>query len=486
MSIEAHVILVLRLIAMLPKRVMKTGSRYCIFAFVIMLLACFSESASACTCTFSFAGSQPCKAYSGAGAVFTGLVTNISTTTLNTSDARSGYQQRLVRFDLDEAFLGVKGRTAEVITGMGGGDCGYEFKEGERYFVYAYRDTKDNTLHAGICGRTRTLTEATADLEYARRVAGGNTDSILYGVVLRYTRENYIDYGQRKGMEGIPVIAESKDKRFSLITDGEGRFQQDGIPAGTYRVRAELPDGLSKAAEQQVVIAPGRCAAAEFLTTSLGSIKGKLLDAGGEPASQIVLALIPAKTDGKEGLWRGREISARTDQEGLYSFTQIPPGQYVIAVNFQGQPGTLDPPYPRSYYPGVKSLAGAKIIDIAEGQELEVESFRLPPRLKERTIEGVVEWPDGRPATGAYISLEYTERQWMESSGSADHAGRFSIKGFEGFRYLVHADYDDNGKSMHAEPVEVFVADDNLPLRLIITRPGRSTYFRSQQNRGAP
>jgi hypothetical protein len=471
---------------MLPKRVIKTGSRWCIFAFVIMLLACFSDSAGACTCSFSFAGSQPCQAYSGAGAVFTGLVTNISTIPLDLGDGSSGYRQRLVRFELDESFHGVKGRTAEVITGMGGGDCGYDFKEGERYFVYAYRDPKDNTLHVGICGRTRSLAEATADLEYARRVARGNGDAILYGIVLRYMRDSYIDYGERKGMEGITVIAESNDKRFSLITDGEGRFQLDGIPAGTYRVRAELPDGMSKAAEQRVVIAPGRCAAAEFLTTSLGSVKGKLFDFRGEPASQIELKLIPARTEGKEELWRGRELSSRTDKEGLYSFTQIPSGQYVIAINFEGQPGSLDAPYPRSYYPGVKSLTEAKIIDIAEGQELEVESFRLPPRLKERTIEGVVEWPDGRPATGANITLEYTERRWMEVSGSADPEGRFSIKGFEGFRYLVHADYDDNGKPVHAEPVELFVTDDNLPLRLVITRPGRSTYFRSQPSKRSP
>jgi hypothetical protein len=466
---------------------MKTGSGWCIFAFAIILSACFSDSARACSCVSSYAGTQPCQAYWGAGAVFTGLVTNISTIPLDLGDGRSGYQQRLVRFELDESFLGVKGRTAEVFTGMGGGDCGYDFQEGARYFVYAYRNPKDNTLHAGICGRTRPLGEASADLEYARRIARGNGDAILYGIVLRYTRDSYIAYGQHKGMEGVPVIAESNDKQFNLVTDSEGRFQLDGIPAGTYRVRAELPDGLGKVAEQQVLIAPGRCAGAEFLTTSLGNVKGKLLDSRGEPAAQMEIKIIPAQTDAEEEeQWRGREISSRTDNEGLYSFRQIPPGKYVIAINFQGQPGSYDPPYPRAYYPGVKNLARAKVVSIAEGQELEVEDFRLPPKLKERTIEGVVEWPDGRPATGAYMSLEYTERKWMETSGSADLEGRFSIKCFEGFRYLVHADYDDNGKPMHAEPVEVFVNRDNPPLKLVITRPGRSTYFRSQPDKRAP
>jgi hypothetical protein len=481
------VILVLRLTAMLPERVMRTGSSWCIFALVIILLACFSDSARACSCTSSYAGTPPCQAYWGAGAVFTGLVTNISTIPINPGDGSSGYQQRLVRFNLEESFLGVKGQTVEVITGMGGGDCGYDFKEGERYFVYAHRDPKDNTLHVGICGRTRSLAEATVDLEYARRIAGGNRDALLYGIVLRYTRDSYRDYGQHKAMEGITVIAESYSKRFTLVTDGEGRFQLDGIPAGTYRVRAELPDNLNKAADQQVLIQPGRCAGAEFTTTSLGSVKGKLFDSSGEPASQIYIKLIPAKTtEGEKEPWRGRELSAYTDKEGIYSFTQIPPGQYVIAINYEGQPRSYEPPYPRSYYPGVKSLAQAKIIEVAEGQELEVENFRLPPRLKERTIEGVVEWPDGRPVTGASITIEYTERKWMETSGSADQEGRFSFKGFEGFRYLVHADYDDNGKPMHAEPVEVFVTDDNPPLRLLITRPGRSTYFRSQPNKRSP
>jgi hypothetical protein len=471
---------------MLPQRETRTGSSWCIVALVVILLACFSESARACNCTSSFAGTQPCQAYPVAGAVFTGLVTNISTVRIDSVDANSGSQQRRVRFDLDESFVGVKGRAAEVMTGMGAGDCGYDFKEGERYFVYASRNNEDNTLHVSICGRTKSLAEATVDLEYAHRVARGNRDAILYGIVLRYRRDSYLDYGRHKGMEGIPVIAESNNKRFTLVTDGNGRFQLDGIPAGTYRVRAELPDGVSKAADEHVVIEPGRCTAAEFLTTSLGSVKGKLFDFRGEPAPLIEIKLIPAKTEGKEEIWRGKEISARTDKEGLYGFTQIPPGQYVIAINYEGQPGSLDSPYPRSYYPGVKSLAEAKIFDIAEGEELEVDSFRLPPGLKERKIEGVVEWPDGRPATGASIILEYTERRWVESSGSADNEGRFSIKGFEGFTYLVHADYEVNGKRMHAEPLEVFVTDNNPPLRMFITESGRSTYFRSQQNRRAP
>lgn len=66
----------------------------------------------------------------------------------------------------------MESRRVVVLTGMGGGDCGFPFRRGKSYLVYAYR-TGDGSLDVRICGRTRDLTHAAADLrelgEPARR-----------------------------------------------------------------------------------------------------------------------------------------------------------------------------------------------------------------------------------------------------------------------------------------------------------------------------
>ncbi|MFY9558460.1 MAG: hypothetical protein WAV20_02240 [Blastocatellia bacterium] len=440
------------------------------------LLLAFPSRIDACTCGGTFAGLQPCQAYWDAGAVFTGAVTGISIIPLDLGDGRTGYQQKLVRFSVEESFRGVQGRMVDILTGMGGGDCGYDFKEGDKYFVYAYRNPKDDKLRTGICGRTQPLSDSRSDVEYARAVARGGTGGIIFGIVLRYTRDTYVDYGQHKGLEGIKVSVEGNDKLFKLVTNKDGRFQVDGLEAGTYRVRAEIPGNLRKAPEQEVVVAEGRCAPAEFLTTSLATIRGKLVDSEGRPVSKIDMKIIPADVGGKEALWRGREVYSYTDDGGYFTFSQIPPGQYVIVINYMGQPGQFDPPFPRTYFPGTGDLTKAKVFTVSEGQEIETADFPLPPRLQERTIQGIVVWPDGKPAVGALVGLEFTERFWIEQYTAVDNQGRFSLKCFEGYRYRVHANYQDDKTSAHADSQEVLVMTENQPIRFVIGKPGRSLY----------
>ncbi len=348
----------------------------------------------------SMEGTPPCQAYWNANAIFVGLATDVSVVPLDIGDGQRGYQQRRFRFSVEEAFRGVQGRTIEVLTGMGGGDCGYDFKVGERYFIYAGRSPKNNVLYVSICDRTLPLDKATDDLEYARgllKSGGVQAGASIYGFVIRNTRSSYADYGRREGMAGVRVTIEGNGKQYDVVTGGDGRFQKDKLPAGSYKVRAELPDNLSKVAEKQVVVAEGRCAGAAFVTTSLGSAKGRLLTDEGEPASKLDVKLIPADTEGKEEEWRGREISSYTDKDGRYIFSQIPSGQYVVVVNYKGQPGQFDPPYPRTYLPGTSDPSQATVLTIAEGQEIEAVDFRLPPKLIERTIEGIVEWPTEAP-----------------------------------------------------------------------------------------
>jgi len=136
---------------------MKRSWKYILFA-TLLFLPMTRVNVYACVC----AGNRPpCEAYWEASAVFAGIVTNSSLTSVKEGDQQ--YQQMLVSFAIEEAFRGLQGTTAEVITGIWGGDCGFGFKRGERYLVYTYTNPQDNKLYTSICQRTRALSEAGED-----------------------------------------------------------------------------------------------------------------------------------------------------------------------------------------------------------------------------------------------------------------------------------------------------------------------------------
>lgn len=105
----------------------------------------------ACSCTMPRAPSEELKK---ATAVFSGMVTDIDRNL-------TGYGYK-VKFDVEKIWKGISDKTVVVSTGMGGGDCGYGFKEGEKYFVYAYGDI--SSLSASICSRNRLLSAAGDEL----------------------------------------------------------------------------------------------------------------------------------------------------------------------------------------------------------------------------------------------------------------------------------------------------------------------------------
>jgi hypothetical protein len=102
-------------------------------------------------------------ALASADAVFTARVLSVRDTAVGRETERGPWQMRRVTLRVDRVWKGVESRTVVVITGMGGGDCGFPFQRGKSYLVYAH-GAGDGSLGAGICGRTAELAYADADL----------------------------------------------------------------------------------------------------------------------------------------------------------------------------------------------------------------------------------------------------------------------------------------------------------------------------------
>jgi hypothetical protein len=103
-------------------------------------------------------------AVQAADAVFVGSVVSVRDTMVDRGSTHGAWRMRRVTLRVVRSWKGAETRDAVVLTGMGDGDCGFPFERGQSYLVYAHsRDP--GVLSASICGRTRSLQRAAADLE---------------------------------------------------------------------------------------------------------------------------------------------------------------------------------------------------------------------------------------------------------------------------------------------------------------------------------
>src|SRR4051812_35469241 len=127
---------------------------------VVGALVAGENDALACSCMWS---GPPCQATWTADAIFVGTVVSISP--IDHLSLGAPYQSRLVKVNVERAFIGAASGPLEIVTGMGGGDCGYDFKVGVKYLVYAHKSDA-SILTASICSRTKLLAAAGEDLQY--------------------------------------------------------------------------------------------------------------------------------------------------------------------------------------------------------------------------------------------------------------------------------------------------------------------------------
>ncbi len=94
-------------------------------------------------------------------AVFSGEVVNVK-------EVRNpqGYMSKSVLFEVFQSWKGVEQSQLIIATGLGGGDCGFDFQVGKHYLVYATESSMygGESLAAIICSRTKALSSVQGDL----------------------------------------------------------------------------------------------------------------------------------------------------------------------------------------------------------------------------------------------------------------------------------------------------------------------------------
>jgi hypothetical protein len=448
-------------------------------AAALLVLLASASTAEACSC---FGTGGPCESFGAASAVFVGTVVDRTDRSKPDEKGVVEWTPFVYRFSVLQPFLGVESAEFEVSSGRGGGDCGYGFRKGETYLVYAYGGGDGKPPSTGICTRTRPVADAAEDLEFLRSLPARGA-GVTVSVTVERQRQR-IAAGDSKpagGLSGARVTFEGAGESREVTTDSEGRARLSGLKPGAYKVRLALPEGLTAyKAEQEVKVADRGCARVHYAVADDGRVSGRVTEEGGRAAAGVLVALLEAEDPDPQRHYTRLE---RTDEEGRYLFKSLPPGRYLLAVNFNRYPQPGDPTnaYPRTFYPGVARASQAEVISLGAGESVKEKDITLPARRGESVVEGVVVWEDGRPVPGAHLSyrdVTYNDPGSDNGGPRADDLGRFRLEGYQGQALLIHArsdrqltgDYRRDGPMERSEPARVTLAAPTETVRIVITK----------------
>ena len=226
-----------------------------------LLWAWPASESSACSCAVS---PSPCASTAGADAVFVGRVISASSP---------------VQFDVEQAFKGVS--VGPVSIGNGPGTCALTFIAGERYIIYAYRDTASERLTTNMCTRTRRLRDpiAGSDLAFLElRASGRLPGGLLTGAVLDATPILDARQPGPRGLAGVRIRVTPSDGSPPLTTSSrwDGSYRLTGVPPGKFTVTADLPATFEPATAVPGEMTTTSCAEVHVEAFVDGRLEGRL------------------------------------------------------------------------------------------------------------------------------------------------------------------------------------------------------------------
>jgi hypothetical protein len=443
---------------------------------ILALLACGIvgvRAANACQC---LSPGPACQTMWQAPTVFAGEVVSIDDVTEPSGIATlPAFPMRRVHLRVREAFRGTRADKVDVLTGRGGGDCGYPFSVGASYVVHAYPQP-DGTLGTGICEPTKLLSEATADLAYLRAVPSTNdAHGRIFGTARFWDEVVSGTSPPRTGYAGATVTATGPGGRFAAVTGADGAYEILA-PVGDYDISVQVEATRYAVVGTLHVTVPNSlaCTESDVSVHSDGHIAGRVVDVQHHPIGDLTVevGLVPQGTQAPVT----PRYAARTAADGAFVVTQIPPGLYEVGFNMNRNVTGVWP-YPRVLH-GSLASQDPITLTMGSGAQVTIGDFVVPPDIEIVHMTGVVQREDHATVTGTRIYLEADDNNRLILIGApvvASSDGAFSIAVVSGCRYRVVAEQTQTDASgqrslLRSDVVPITAAHDLAPLKLTLTK----------------
>ena len=383
------------------------------------------ESADACKCARP---GSPCAATWQADAVFVGHVVSIES-----SSMQGG---RVVQLAVVEAFRGFQLSQVTLVTGYGE-SCGYDFRMGESYVVYARR-SPEGQLSTSICTRTRPLANGSEDLTYLRSLAAvvPGTRARVAGRVQLWLPHGHP--GELKSVPGVTVSARGGGRTFSARSNDRGDFELTGLPLGKYDIVAAAPAGYESVPDTVDVRDPRGCGATVLFLEYDGRVTGRVVNRRGAGIGGLPLHLVP-RADVENPSASSSRAQTWTAPDGTFELRRVIPDEYVLGFDsVRGYDGQLT--FPSASYPSGTDPTRASRIVVSAGERVRLQPFVVPDGLGLVAVKGIVVDEAGRPVRDASIVLrDRTEGpNVIGSQVVTGKDGRFVFALVDGGNYDIH------------------------------------------------
>ncbi len=206
------------------------------FALMLSLLWFFGNAGQVHACKCAEPG-PPSEELAKFAAVFAGRVVSIQHSYDPDTAAPSPQDRTTIGFDVSTVWKGAVHEEMYVTTPPTGGSCGFTFKVGAAYIVYAHDSADaDGGYTVSICSRTALLQHAQADV-----AAFGEGDTPQAGIGGPFLAQPLLlQHPDQPGVEvSVGVGSISRDGQ-QIITSG---FVRDGSLGQTYAVVRRQGDG---------------------------------------------------------------------------------------------------------------------------------------------------------------------------------------------------------------------------------------------------
>lgn len=349
----------------------------------------------------------------------------------------------------------------EITTGAGGGDCGYRFEVGRRYVIDGIRNPSTGLLSTGICSLTKPIEEASELLAFLASLSEPSPGGRVFGVVERSSGSGNLDQPERTPLHGVRLLLNGP-RSASTLSGVDGAFSFDRLPPGSYQLSFELegrPELRVPPPDEFTIANAHACHRAWVNFPVNGVIEGTVVDPAGRAVADVEVGLRP-ESRAADG-WP-RLIPARSDELGRFTFDELSPGRYVVAVSLQLGPNRRSP-YAVTY--AVDAAGAPAVVEIGLGDLHQLRPM-VVVRLESTTVAGQVVWTDGTPAAGCAVSAApLVEGRPGLGSGAPETGadGRFQLEVFSGIPYRVRA-----GNCTQSTDELDFVPGDGAPLRLVV------------------
>ena len=440
---------------------------------LLLLFLLAPREAAACSC---MAIGPACQAFWKTDAVFDATVDSKEAAMgpeEDLGDRRRSFPETRVRMTVRQALKGVTATgPLDVYTADSDGSCGYDFKPGHRYLVFARKRPADGRWVASLCSATQPYDgtgESAAFLASLTEPAKGGR---VFGIVTTFERSFDYQYTSRQRRLSTKVRLVGAGREQST-TSTNGSYEFRDLEPGRYQIELDPPEGYASNYTRFPVDLPNERACHEqtFHLAPAGRVTGLVVTADGRPAPnvQIELTTPEARAHPTYGL---STVSARTGNDGSFEIAGVPPGKYILGVNLKDLPSQYNP-YARTVYPSDGS--GDGIVPIGTTGSYDIGTWKLPPALRVVNVSGVATWADGKPAAGTYVGVWDVTGNPVERARGAGGAqvaadGSFTIELREGRTYTFMA-RDKSNRPLGVKGPRLTITDlATLPSILLVLR----------------